>query len=220
MRQLRLDNTTSTASKIVLVAGSLLILVGSGIYLFWDDAPPPPPPRVQTPSSAPVAAVGGEAEGAAMPVAEASEEQRQGAYLTYSAETLQRLTELQAALEVQRLQVALEEENFKIKKLLRDEAGLETLPQMPQVVAVPPGISAPVDIASSPAPLSPSAPPSPAVISVQGIGGTIAATVDTGAGLRTLKVGDDFGNGRVEDISVAGIHVREGVRTRLISVEE
>ena len=61
---------------------------------------------------------------------------------------------------------------------------------------------------------------SPQVLSIQGIDGNVAAIVQTPSGLRTLRVGDPFGEGRVESITVSGVRIRDGEGTQLISVEE
>jgi hypothetical protein len=213
-RQFRQDKTTSTAAKIVLVVGCLLVLACALIYQFWDDNTPPP--RVQKPLPAPVAAVENGAEVKVTPVSADAvvEEQGQGSeYLNVSAGNLQEVTVLRADLEAQNLRVAIAEQESKLKKLQES-----SLPQISPVVTVPSGVvSALADLSSSSAP---SAASPLTVIGVQGIGGNVVAIVDVGTGLRTLKVGDAFGNGRVERISLAGVQVRESEHIRLIPVEE
>ncbi len=130
-------------------------------------------------------------------------------YLT-SPETLKQLTELQSALEVQKLLVALEEQNAKLKKL-QEEPAPEALPQ---IVAVPPAVPALLE------PQSPLATNQARVISIQGMDGNVAATVETALGLRVLKVGDRYGEGRVERISALGVQIKEGENTHILSVEE
>ncbi len=203
--QTPLKDKTSKPAKIVLAVGIILIIAVSLTLLFWDNAPP------SRPKSLPAPIVKSEvvAETPAPVPPTAATENSPDIYLT-SPETLQQLTELQSALEVQKLLVALEEQNAKLKKL-QEEPAPEALPQ---IVAMP---------SAAPALLEAQAPP-PAgqarVISIQGLDGNVAATVETALGLRILKVGDRFGEGRVERISALGVQIREGENTHIISVEE
>jgi type IV pilus biogenesis protein PilP len=199
--------------KIILAGGVFLMLAGGAVYTFWDSTPPPPPPawaaKAQTPAVPPAA--GNKTEGKTAPATAAgADEQRQGEYLTSSSpETVRVTTELQAELEIQKLTAAIEREKANIRKIQNEGA------PAPQIVTAP-GMTIPPELSSILA-----APPAgPTVISVQGLDNNITATVDAAGRKRTLKVGDSLGEGKVENISVAGIHVREGDKTRLISVDE
>ncbi len=208
--QTPLKDKTSKPAKIVLVVGILLIIAVSLTLLFWDSSPPPSRPKPIPAPAVPIVKSEAETTSAKTPATPtAATENSPNIYLT-STETLKQLTELQSALEVQKLLVALEEQNAKLKKL-QEEPAPEALPQ---IVALPP---------AAPALLEAQAPP-PAgqarVISIQGLDGNVAATVETALGLRILKVGDRYGEGRVERISALGVQIREGENTHIISVEE
>ncbi len=207
--QTPLKDKTSKPAKIVLVVGIVLIIVVSLMLLFWDNSPPSRPKALSVPSAS---VVKSEAEAEAKPAdapATPATENVPDVYLT-SPETLKQLTELQSALEVQKLLVALEEQNAKLKKL-QEEPAPEALPQ---IVAVPPAVPALLE------PQSPLATNQARVISIQGMDGNVAATVETALGLRVLKVGDRYGEGRVERISALGVQIKEGENTHILSVEE
>ena len=207
--QTPLKDKTSKPAKIVLVVGIILIIAVSLMLLFWDNSPPSRPKALSVPSAS---VVKSEAEAEAKPAdapATPATENVPDVYLT-SPETLKQLTELQSALEVQKLLVALEEQNAKLKKL-QEEPAPEALPQ---IVAVPPAVPALLE------PQSPLATNQARVISIQGMDGNVAATVETALGLRVLKVGDRYGEGRVERISALGVQIKEGENTHILSVEE
>lgn len=201
-------NKTSKAAKIVLAVGIALIIVMATALLFWESSPTPSRPK--SPAAPIVPAAQGETAVQDNP-AKAAETPPE--ISLESTDTLKQLTELQSALEVQKLMVALEEQNAKLKKLQE-----EPLPEaLPQIVALPTSASAPVE--TSPAQSSPIT-AQERVISIQGLDNNIAATVETALGQRVLRVGDRYGEGTVERISVAGVQIREGESTHTISVEE
>ena len=205
--QTPLKDKTSKPAKIVLAVGILLIIAISLTLLFWDNVPPSRPKTLPAPS-APIVKSEAETKPANIPATPAAAtENSPNIYLT-SPETLQQLTELQSALEVQKLLVALEEQNAKLKKL-QEEPAPEALPQ---IVAMPSVEVLPAQ--------SPPAANQARVISIQGLDGNVAATVETALGLRVLKVGDRYGEGRVERISALGVQIKEGENTHIISVEE
>ncbi len=207
--QTPLKDKTSKPAKIVLVVGIILIIAVSLMLLFWDNSQPSRPKALPAPSAS---VVKSEAEAEAKPAdapATPATENVPDVHLT-SPETLKQLTELQSALEVQKLLVALEEQNAKLKKL-QEEPAPEALPQ---IVAVPPAVPALLE------PQSPLATNQARVISIQGMDGNVAATVETALGLRVLKVGDRYGEGRVERISALGVQIKEGENTHILSVEE
>ncbi len=195
---MRLPKTeTSKASKIVLAAGIVLILTGAAVFLFWDDAPPPRPLPAKAAAAPPAPA---------FTATEASAPISQGDYLNSSAD-LRTLTELQANLEVEKLNVAIAEQKARLNEL-----GASPGTALPQIVAMP---GAELNDAVQGAPVA-----SERVLSVQGLGGLIMATLETPDGLKTVKVGDRVGYGQVERISIAGVEIRDGDELRLISVEE
>lgn len=196
---------TSKAAKIVLAVGIALIIAGALTLLFWESSPPPSRPKAP-----PAPAAKSEAAVQEAPAGTAGNPPE--IYLE-SADTLKQLTELQSALEVQKLMVALEEQNAKLKKLQE-----EALPEaLPQIVALPPNATAPLEASSAQS--SPTA-NIERVISIQGLDGNVQATVETALGQRVMRVGDRYGEGKVERISVAGVQIREGENTRTINVEE
>lgn len=214
------------SAKVAMIVVSLLLLIGILSYTFWDELPftgnasvPPalaakaPMPAVTTPVQ-PALPPAGPDQAEAAPVNAASSTPVVVAdaalFVRQSAGNMHKLTELTAALEEAKLLVAIGEQEAKLKKLAEPVVSAG-----PQIVLPPP---APGNRLEGAAPAIP--PVRTQILSVQGIDGNVVATVMTPSGNRNLKVGDTFGTGKVERISEEGVWIREGRKTRLMTVEE
>jgi type IV pilus biogenesis protein PilP len=134
-------------------------------------------------------------------------------YLNMPAGNAKIMTVLQAELEQVVLEKTVQEERNKLYQL--KDANPSSPASISQVVLVPSPAVAP-EIASS-APVA----QEPEVLAIQGLDGKLSATVLTPAGLmRTVRVGDAFGSGKVERITSVGVHIRDGEQTRLLAVGE
>jgi type IV pilus biogenesis protein PilP len=206
---------TTRATKIVAVIGVAVILAISGFILFWDGSSPLPlSPSAATNKQQPLPVPeAGTALAETAAVTNTGVTVTQGDYLNAPTD-LGRLTQLQSDLEEAKLTVAIAEQKARATELGVTIPGSEA---MPQIVAMPGAAVAPADLNA--APISPAV-AQDRVLSVQGLGGQIIATVETAGGIQTVKVGDTFGFGQVERISVAGVTIRKGDQTRLISVED
>gem|GEM_PF-2224641 len=199
--------------KALFLASGLIFLAGITIFLLWggQEAPVSPHPNSQGEPELPKPVFIGNAEEEKPELAPVEAE-----YLNFPAGNMKKVTELLAALRETRLEVAIKEELAKLNKsqsplplTFPREAPQALLPALPLE-------SAPDSEGSS----SNLRPLIPQVLSIQGIDGNVAAIVQTPSGLRTLRVGDPFGEGRVESITVSGVRIRDGEGTQLISVEE
>ena len=203
------QNKRKKAVKAALAAAVLLPMAGFSAYVFWGGhqavvAPQSHPPVSGAPPE------GGDAAGLMPAGPVQAQDENLGKYLNLPAGNMQRLTELQAELREKSLVVSIEEENAKLRRLLENDSS--SLPR-----AVPPSFSAPARPTVPSENLNSSW---PRVLSIQGLDGNIAATVNTASGLQIIRVGDTLAGGRVERISSEGVHIRDGEAARLYSVEE
>jgi hypothetical protein len=223
------------AAKIIVFAVFLIVVVGAFFYidpfaLLSSDTylPPvlqeeniPKPPTELTPEisipqseSSSAAFMAPSAGGATPPVIPglslSSSPKSAESYLMASTTKLRDLTEKSAELEKLKVEVEIAELEAKLSKLKESAFPLE----LPQLAPVPLGI-APVPLpGNSDKPTTP--PKRNRLIAVQGIDGKLVGLVDTGEGLKTIKVGDKFESGTVEKITSEGVSVRVEGRKKVL----
>lgn len=119
-----------------------------------------------------------------------------------SSGTVQKIGELQGALEIGKLQVAVEEQKNRLKELR--------------------GTATPAETPASAAAAAPAAPKRERVISVEGVDGHLTARLETPWGPQTVKAGDRYkGGGTVVAVTLEGVRLKgvDGALRRL-DVEE
>lgn len=121
--------------------------------------------------------------------------------------SLARITALRAQLEEARVLANIEAERARLR------ASLTPAPVVPPALQLPPMELPP---RKGMAPMSSATSSAPRVFSVHGIDGSMSATVRTGKGLRSIRVGDQIEGGAVVSISRDGVAVRQGSRTTLM----
>lgn len=203
-------------TKIIWGVLGLLVLL-CGVYLLYGEQSALPNPPVESlPKS------NRKADGKAKPInaevptpEEKKTEEKQVDFPQISAGSLGRLTELKAQEEILQYEV-------RIEKLKKEKA------EISRSASPTPTISLPALTPPPPATVRP-APPSPApesarrsgltVLSVQGVGGKLSATIRTGSGQVTVQKGSRLGDGVVTDISRRGVSVRRNGKISTLPFE-
>jgi len=211
----------SSRKKTIRLVILGLIAVGLLALNLWKFSPKifgsktvAEPPQTEIPVSASVEMPEKQAEAPAVS-AEAPGSQTPGQYLNVPAGNMAVMTKLLAEDREASLRLQLEKKNSELNTLLSGRTTISS--PLPPVVFPGPVAQAPAEKASSPeTPVS----ADPQLVAVQGFGGKMSATFSTPSGLKTLKVGDSLGLGRIESISVDGVNIRNGESTIFIPVEE
>jgi len=201
-----------TKNRTIIIFSAIFLALAVVLFFTFAGgrrvASVPPPPVIESESPPPAAPILEE---------KAPEASEAPPHYLNQAGNLLTLTELLAELEEDKLLTAI--------AASREQRAKMESPPLPQVVfpaSVPPAVvPAPASSMSAPsAQPSKSELSSPQVLSIQGIDGKLTATVETASGIKTLKVGDSFGSGRVEGISVTGVQIRDGEHTQIFATEE
>lgn len=118
--------------------------------------------------------------------------------------SLARITALRAELEETRVMASIEQERARLRAAATPVLVSPPTPalQLPPM-ELPRRTGAPANSATSSA---------PRVLSVHGVDGSMSATVRTGKGLRSVRVGDQLDGGSVVSISRDGVSLRLGSR--------
>lgn len=124
------------------------------------------------------------------------------------AGNLGRITELRALEE----ELTLEAKIAKLKKEKEEASRSPSVPTLSLPSLTPPA-------SPSPAPAVPRAASSLMVISVQGVGGRLSATVRTGSGQVVVHKGSRLGEAVVTDISRQAVTIRRGGKTSALPFE-
>ena len=209
-----------------IIWGILLVLLLAFAGLLWTRQTPvpsvPPVPR-DVPvkkKAAPAKANKKEntdKDAAATP--DAPTEAGMGA-LPITAGNLGKISELRNTLEEETLEVQIEEKRARKRELTR--SGSVPAPTLSLPSLTPPAAPSPAPAAPSPAP---AAGPRPAgssglrVISVQGVGGKLSATIRTGSGQTVVHKGSRLGDSVVTEISRQGVTIRRGGKTSALPFE-
>lgn len=169
------------------------------------SSPPTPAPTDNAPVVAPVPTASGvfTPSQAPAPASEKVPETTPAMPEVPSAGSLSRVTQLQAELNELKLEVQIEELKARMHPPTPPPA-----PALPDMTALMP----------------PGAPPAlparkTAVISVQGVGEELTATIRTGSTLATVRRGAKFNGGIVADITREGVTVRHGRRITVLPFE-
>lgn len=124
------------------------------------------------------------------------------------AGNLGRITELRALEE----ELTLEAKIAKLKKEKEEASRSPSVPTLSLPSLTPPA-------SPSPAPAVPRAASSLMVISVQGVGGKLSATIRTGSGQVVVHKGSRLGEAVVTDISRQAVTIRRGGKTSTLPFE-
>ena len=130
--------------------------------------------------------------------------------LPITAGNLGKISELRNTLEEETLEVQIEEKRARKRELTR--SGSVPAPTLSLPSLTPPA-------SPSPAPAVPRAASSLMVISVQGVGGRLSATVRTGSGQVVVHKGSRLGEAVVTDISRQAVTIRRGGKTSALPFE-
>lgn len=218
-RAIQGDKIMVITKRTKIIWGILLVLLLAFAGLLWTrQTPVPPVPPV--PRDVPVKKKAAPAkankkdntdkDAAATP--DAPTEAGMGA-LPITAGNLGKISELRNTLEEETLEVQIEEKRARKRELTR--SGSVPAPTLSLPSLTPP---------ASPSP-APAAGPRPAgsgglrVISVQGVGGKLSATVRTGSGQVVVHKGSRLGEAVVTDISRQAVTIRRGGKTSALPFE-
>lgn len=202
-----------------IIWGILLVLLLAFAGLLWTRQTPvpsvPPVPRdvpVKKKAAPPKANKKDNTDKDAAATPDAPTEAGMGA-LPITAGNLGKISELRNTLEEETLEVQIEEKRARKRELTR--SGSVPAPTLSLPSLTPP---------ASPSP-APAAGPRPAgsgglrVISVQGVGGKLSATIRTGSGQVVVHKGSRLGEAVVTDISRQAVTIRRGGKTSTLPFE-
>lgn len=219
--QLSNDRFKNLRGKLAL-AGAVCFFLGVVAYWFTDgfaflsapDPTPRPKPAVartapSTPAAAPVSV-------AVQNDGKTSSEANAGNLGTFAAK--------QAELEVTKLEVAIAEQQVKLRELREGKPAPQLMqPQIVQQPVLPPlpplsaplPVGAPGELPSLPA--SSLAPRRSGLVAIQGVDGNLTAVFATANGRKTVRVGDAVMGGKVRSISLDSVTLASG---KTISIED
>ena len=217
-RAIQGDNTMQLTKRTKILWGILLALLLAFAGLLWTQRTPTLPPSA--PRDVPVKKKATPAkankkdntdkDAAATP--DAPIEAGMGA-LPITAGNLGKISELRNTLEEETLEVQIEEKRARKRELTR--SGSVPAPTLSLPSLTPPAAPSP----------APAAGPRPTgsgglrVISVQGVGGKLSATVRTGSGQTVVRKGSRLGDSVVTEISRQGVTIRRGGKTSTLPFE-
>lgn len=204
--------------RTTIIWGVLLVLLLAFAGLLWTRRTPPPLPPVPRDvavkkKAAPAKAnkkdtTDQHAAAAARPEAPSAPDMNVKPIV---AGNLGRITQLRALEE----ELTLEAKIAKLKKEKEEASRSPSVPTFSLPSLTPPASTSPV----------PTAAPRPAatgglrVISVQGVGGKLTATVRTGSGQVVVRKGSRLGDAVVTGISRQGVTIRRGGKTSTLPFE-
>ena len=200
-----------------IIWGILLVLLLAFAGLLWTRQTPvpsvPPVPRdvpVKKKAAPAKANKKDNTDKDAAATPDAPTEAGMGA-LPITAGNLGKISELRNTLEEETLEVQIEEKRARKRELTRSGS----VPTLSLPSLTPPAAPSP----------APAAGPRPAgsgglrVISVQGVGGKLSATVRTGSGQAVVRKGSRLGDSVVTEISRQGVTIRRGGKTSTLPFE-
>lgn len=205
-----------------IIWGILLALLLAFAGLLWTQRTPtpmPPAPRdVPAKKKAAPTKTDNAGKDAAAPAGSDTPADASMAVMPITAGNLGKISELrntleEETLEEETLEVQIEEKRARKRELTR--SGSVPAPTLSLPSLTPP---------ASPSP-APAAGPRPAgsgglrVISVQGVGGKLSATVRTGSGQTVVRKGSRLGDSVVTEISRQGVTIRRGGKTSTLPFE-
>lgn len=200
-----------------IIWGILLALLLAFAGLLWTQRTPtpmPPAPRdVPAKKRAAPTKTDNAGKDAAAPAGSDTPADASMAVMPITAGNLGKISELRNTLEEETLEVQIEEKRARKRELTR--SGSVPAPTLSLPSLTPPAAPSP----------APAAGPRPAgsgglrVISVQGVGGKLSATVRTGSGQTVVRKGSRLGDSVVTEISRQGVTIRRGGKTSTLPFE-